>query len=437
MRTFALVWAGQLVSTVGSGLSAFAIGIWVYQQTRSATLFATIALAASLPALLSGPLAGAVADRFDRRKLMIAADSGAALGSLTLLLLVSSGSLELWHLYPVIAFGSLCAAFQWPAYDASITLLIPKRHFSRVGGLLSLGPAISNISAPLMAGFLLQPIGLQGILCIDLATYFFALATLLGIRLPAPPPSDRPDGGEGLMRQALQGWRFIRQHTGLQGLLIYFAGINIALRWVTILLVPMVLSYSTSSAAGSVVSAGGLGMLAGSLFMSVAKGAQRKIFSVLGSGALFGVSLACVGLRPSIPLTAAAFSVVLFLFPVMKANSQAIWRAKVPPALQGRVTALRTTVLGSVEPPAYLAAGPLADYFFRPLMQEGGPLAEPIGRILGVGPGRGIGLMFVLVGLAVSLASVLACLAPRLRSIDIELPDAVGADDCGSAAGKP
>src|SRR5215470_7657169 len=160
-QVFLLVWCGQLVSRVGSGLTAFALGVWVYQRTGSATLFTLMAICTTLPDLLLSPLAGALVDRWDRRWAMILSDAGAGLCTLGIVLLLMLERLEIWHLYLIMALSSACKSFQLPAYLASLTLLVPKRHYGRASGMMQIEQAASHAFAPILGAFLLVTIHLH------------------------------------------------------------------------------------------------------------------------------------------------------------------------------------------------------------------------------------------------------------------------------------
>src|SRR3990172_2252777 len=162
MRVFSVIWFGQLVSTLGSGLTGFALGVWVYQQTHSVTLFALNMLAQTLPNVLLAPIAGALADRWDRRRVMLLSDVGAGLSTLAIALLFLSGRLEIWHVYIVTAVGAACTAFQWPAYSAATTMLVPKQQLGRAGGMVQIGEAMGQLISPALAGALFVAIGLGG-----------------------------------------------------------------------------------------------------------------------------------------------------------------------------------------------------------------------------------------------------------------------------------
>jgi DHA3 family macrolide efflux protein-like MFS transporter len=398
-------------------------------------------VAASVPNLVLLPFAGALVDRWDRRRVLILSDTGAALVTLTLWALLSTGRLEVWHVYVGNALASALGAFQRPAYMAVPSLLVPKKQFGRIGGLMQLADAVSTIVAPMAAGFLIAVIRIQGVFLIDFATFLFAVSTLLVIRIPRPAPQPggsalHGGGGRGsLLRQAAFGWRYLRARRGLLGMLILFAIVNFALGFYSALFTPLVLSRFDAQVLGSLLSISGLGMLAGSLVMSAWGGTPRKILTVLGAISLSGLGLGAVGLGPNVLLMGAGNLFFFALVPIANAASQAIWLAKVAPDVQGRVFAARMMIGSAITPLAYLLAGPLADRVAEPLMAEGGALASSAGRILGVGSGRGIGLIVVLTGLVVALAPLLAALIRPIRRVEVELPDAVP-DSAARAPGE-
>lgn len=428
MRTFFIIWAGQVISIIGSGLTSFALGVWIFQQTGQATPFAITVLFGTLPRLLLTPVAGSLADRWNRRWLMILADTGNALVTLAVVFLVLTDSLQIWNIYLVALIGSLFAAFQEPAYTASVTMLVPKKDLARASGLMQVAQSLEMLVAPLLAGILFGMIGLKGIVLIDFLTYFFAVGALLIVRIPQPPLTTQveQDGRGKIWRDALFGWQYLRQRRGLFNLLLYFALVNFLLNISAVLTGPLVLSFSTPPVLGAVQTATGLGMLLGSLVLGVWGGPKRRIIGVFGFIALGSLAVTAIGLRANPFWIGAGFFVFLFTVPIASGLSQAIFQTKVAPDVQGRVFAIRSLISRSIMPLAFLLAGPLADRVFEPLMRPGGALAERLpGMLLGVGPGRGIGLMFVISGLLLMVATTFAFLNPRIRNLESELPDAL------------
>jgi DHA3 family macrolide efflux protein-like MFS transporter len=428
MRTFIIIWIGQVISQIGSGLTGFALAVWIFEQTRQATPFAFTVLLSTVPRLVLSPWAGSLADRRNRRRIMLLADTGNALVTLAVVGLLFAGRLEIWHVFVIAALGAVFGAFQEPAFTSSIVMLVPKKDLARAGGLSQLGQALELIVAPVLAGALFVTIGLRGIVLVDFATYFFAVGALLLVRIPQPKRG--PEAAEGqrpsVRSDTAFGWRYLRQRSGLFGLLLYFALVNFLLNFAAVLTGPLLLARHTAAALGTVQMASGLGMLAGSIAMSAWGGPRRRINAVIGFIGLAGVGLLITGVRPEAVFAGAGLFLLLFSVPFASSASQAIFQTKVAPEVQGRVFAMRSMISRSMTPLAFALAGPLADRVFEPLMQAGGALAaSPLGTLLGVGAGRGVGLMFVTAGVVLLAATGLAFLNPRIRHVERELPDAV------------
>jgi DHA3 family macrolide efflux protein-like MFS transporter len=428
MRIFFIIWTGQVISIIGSSLTNFGLGVWIFEQTGDAMPFALTVLFGSLPRVFLLPVAGSLADRWNRRWLMILADTGNALATLVIVLLLSFDSLEVWHIYLLSAVGSALGTFQLPAYQASITMLVPKKHLARANGMVQTADALGGILAPLLAGFLFVAIGLSGIVLIDFVTYFFAVSALLLVRIPQPKVEPSAEEQKSKIVSDVQfAWRYLRQRPGLLGLLFYYAAVNFFLSTVFVLSGPLVLSQHDARVFGLVEMALGIGGLAGGLVASTWGGPQKNLVrSAIGGIALYMVGIIVAGLRihPAFPALGLAFNV--FIVTIVQSISNAIWQLKVAPEVQGRVFSLRYMLATIITPLAYLAAGPLADQIFEPFMQEGGALASTVlGSLLQTGPGRGIGLIYVLSGVLVILISALAYLNPHIRRLEQELPDAV------------
>ena len=256
MRTFFVIWSGQLVSTIGSGLTGFALGVWIYQETGSVTMFALNMLAFAIPNLVVSPFAGALVDRWDRRWVMIMSDTGAGLATLAIAILYTTDNLAVWNIILATAVSSAFSTFQWPAYSAVTTLLVPKEQLGRAGGMVQIGEAISQLLAPAAAGVLFLTVGLGGVIAIDFATYIFAVLTLLFIRVPSPERSEAGKAGQGsIWKEALFGWTYISARAGLLGLLLVFAAFNFVSGMIQPLIMPMILDMTSAAMLGYLVSA--------------------------------------------------------------------------------------------------------------------------------------------------------------------------------------
>jgi hypothetical protein len=280
-------------------------------------------------------------------------------------------------------------------------------------------------------------VGRQTVVFLDFLSYLIALVPLLALPMPRPAATAEGEAARGsLLAEAFSGWAFIRQRPGLLALLLLFATTHFSLGMVYVLLSPMVLSFASPAVLGSVLSVAGCGMLAGSFLMSVWGGPRRRVWGILSFLLLQGIVLPLGGLSPSAPLIALGGFLFLFASPMITGCSQALWQSKVAPDLQGRVFAVRRMIAWSTLPLAYLVAGPLADRVFEPLLAVGGPLAGSVGRLIGVGKGRGIGLLFIVLGLFVLLVVAGATRYPRLVRLEEELPDALASSgDAGGQAG--
>ncbi|HSL84169.1 MAG TPA: MFS transporter, partial [Thermoanaerobaculia bacterium] len=342
-----------------------------------------------------------------------------------LALLFAGGPPRLVTVCLVLVLCSAFATLQTLAFTASTRLLVPDRHLERANGMAQLGASAAHIVAPLAAGFLTETIGVHGVILIDVATLAVALGILAFVRIPSPRPAEpRPAGWRALAADARQGLSYVTERPGLLGLLLLFAAVNLSFGMVQTLLSPLVLSFASASDLGKVLSVTGFGMMAGGLLVvwrGVPRG--RTVRTILALTALEGSLLLLGGARPSLGLVAGAAAVYVFCIPIVASSSLALWQRKVPPYLHGRVFALTRMVSMSAFPVAYLAAGPLADRVFEPLLAPGGGLADSVGAVIGVGPGRGIGLMFVLLGVLTLAAIGVAGSYRPLRRLEADLPD--------------
>jgi len=428
MRTFLVVWAGQLVSITGTTLTGFGLQVWVYLETGSVTRLALVSLAFALPSVLLSPIAGALVDRWDRRVTMLAADLLAGASTLVIAALYFGGHLEIWHLYLLAGVGALGNAFQAPAWMAAIPLLVPKRHLGRANGLVQANEAVALVAAPAIAGAMLATVGLGAVLLTDVATFLVAVVTLAAVRFPPTPKGEHAATGS-LRADIAAGWRYLRARGGLLWLLVIYAGVNFVLAFVDVLLIPLIVTFSSEAAAGGVLSAAGVGMLAGSLLMSAWGGPQRgRIAWIMGGIAVGGLCVIVAGLRPSLVLIAAGAVLLMLGTPVVNTTSQVIWQLKVAPEMQGRVFALRRMVAQAAFPLGIALSGPLADGVFEPLLTPPGGLAGSVGRVIGTGPGRGIAFMFILAGVGTIVMAAVGWLHPRVRHVEEEIPDQIPDD---------
>lgn len=425
MRTFYIIWFGQLISTLGSGLTGFALNVYVYQTTHSFTLFSIGILMFTLPAVFFSPIAGALVDRYPRRWMMILSDTGAGLSTLAILILLLADNLQIWHIFVAIFFNSLFTTFQWPAHSAATTMLVPQDQLGRAGGLVQIGDAVGQLISPVVAGALFVNFGMELIIAIDFATFIFAVGTLLLVRIPEPVRTqEEKDNKKSIMGDIRFGLKYIAQRRGLLNLLMYFAAINFLFSMVDPLILPMMLEMGTPAQAGLVGSMVGLGMVVGTIIMSVWGGPKRRVFGVLGVGFWMALMLILMSFRPSLILLAAAGFLAFAGLPIMNGSSQALWQSKTPPEIQGRIFSVRRMLAQFTVPIAILLAGPLVDNVFNPLIATGSALSDSfIGQLVGEGASRGPRLLIAIVGVIQLIVTVFALTKPRLTKVDSEIPN--------------
>jgi hypothetical protein len=329
--------------------------------------------------------------------------------------------LPFWLIYLISLSFAVCNTTLSPPYMASLPLLVEKKYLARANGMVQLATSTARVLSPLLAGLLVVTIQLPGIALLDGISFLIALGTLLPIRIPQPDPTGQKR--QPILKDARDGLRYITDRPGLVGLFLFFAFTNITVSYSGALFTPLVLSFASSQALGLAVGSGGAGLLAGSLLMTLWGGPKSRIHGVLGVGIFFGVAVSLLGARASVPTIAIANFLLCACMPVINVSLVTILQTKVPPALQGRVFSSVRLIAWSTVPLAFLTVGVLEDAVFEPLLRSGGALVNSIGPLIGVGPGRGIGLLLILVGLLPVICGIAGYLSPRVRHIEQETPD--------------
>lgn len=428
MFGFTIVWVGQIISLLGTSMTGFAMTIWAYEKTNAATALALVGFFFVAPMLIASPFAGALVDRSNRKLMMMLSDVASGIATIVILILYSTGHLQIWHLYITSAFQGVFQSFQWPAYSAAISTMIPKQHYGRANGMLSLADTASNIFAPILAGALLGVIGVSGILLIDIATFTFAIGALLFVHVPQPKVTVEGLQSRGsIFKEAAFGFHYILSRPSLLALQIVFLLGNFFYGIPGAVEAAMILANTGSSekALAYVNSAGAVGGVVGGLVMSAWGGPKKRVHGVLMGwfvASLFGSVL--MGFARTIPIWAIAAFMGVFFVPIINGSNQAIWQAKVPPDLQGRVFSIRRLIAWFVSPLAMLIAGPLADKVLEPAMRNPQSfLASSIGWAIGTGPGRGMALLFIIGGGLAALIGISGYAFRVLRQADTLLPD--------------
>lgn len=422
-----IVLLGQAVSILASSMTGFALSVWVFQQTSSATSLGIMQTAFTLPYLLIIPLAGVMVDRYNRKLMMAVSDLAAGLGTLAILFLFTTGNLEIWHFYLVNAIIGLGNAFQWPAYSAAITTMVPKEQYGRANGMMSFVQAGPGVVAPLLAGALLPLIGLNGILWIDVITFVLAIGVLMLVHIPPPRQTEEGRQSRGsLLQEAGFGFKYIFQRPSLWGYVIMLFVANLFLGFPNSVHVPMILLRTDNSSIilGAAETAGAISWTVGSLLMSAWGGPRRRIH-----GALLGWIGYCVfgnvifGLGTSLQVWIPAILLAGLGSNIGIATSQAILQSKVAPDVQGRVFSARRMLTWFPDTFTPILGGLLADRIMEPAMLGQGWLAKTFGWMVGNTPGSGMALIMIVFGILTILAMLSGYIVPQIRNIEDLLPD--------------
>lgn len=430
-RAFVILWCGQFVSMIGSSLSGFALGVYVYQVTGSATTFGLIFALSALPFVAASPFTGSLVDRWGARRALLVGNVGALFVMLVLALLLFTGVFRPWHVTVIVAVLSVFGALQIPAFGAAVPLLVSKRHLGQANGMRMLAAATSQIVAPVVAGFLLLAIGIYGIVVMDCVTFGLGIVTLLFVRIPsAQRGEDVPAtaGSPPLLQDFRVAWHYVDRRRGLLALLVFIAALEFCAGVVDLALTPLILAFASSGALGTALSIGGIGMGATSLAMTVWGGPRRRVRGILGFSFVLAVAIVVGSLRPNITVIAAAAFGFLGSLAIVITCNQSVWQTKVEPHLLGRVIALQYMIASVPQLLSFALAGLAADHIFVPLVGRDHVRSPLIAALVGDGPGRGFALLIMVMGVLLALCVGLAYLYPRLRHLEDELPDVTPED---------
>lgn len=426
MFGFTIVWLGQIVSVLASAMSQFALTIFMFEKTQSATALGLMQVFFITPFLLISPIAGVMVDRYNRKAMMMISDLTAGIATILILIFQSLGILEFWHLYFASVIYGLGMAFQWPAYSAAISTMVPKEQYARANGMMSLVEAGPGVIAPLLAGALLPIIGLTGILFFDVATFLIAIGALMIVHIPQPPRTKEGEQGRGsVWKEAAYGFKYIFARPSLLGLqLTFFAG-NLFSGIGMTLFAPMVLSRTGNDSLllGSAQTAGAVGGLIGGVIMSAWGGFKKRVHGVLFGWMISGLGMAILGLTGGLPTWLIGMVIGAIVIPLVNGSNQAIWQAKVAPDVQGRVFSARRLIAWFTNPISPIIAGTLADFVLEPQMRTASVLSETFGGLVGTGPGAGMGLIIFFCGLMAILVGAAGYFIPAIRNAESNLPD--------------
>ncbi len=409
MAPFFAIWTGQALSLMGSNLVQFALVWWLTQSTGSATVLAFATMMALLPQIFLSPFAGALIDRWNRRIVMIVADSAIALATIVLAALYALDVVQVWHIYLLMLIRAAGGAFHWPAMQASTTLMVPEKHLSRIAGMNQTLFGLINIAAPPLGALLLGILPMQGILAIDVGTALIAVTPLLFVAIPQPVRKGA--AGEqaptSVLTDLREGLRYVWGWPGLMLILLVATLINLLINPAFTLLPIMVTGHFGGGALhlAWLETGWGVGMVVGGITLSLWGGFKRRIVTGLSALALMGLGVIAIGLTPTTGFLLAVGALVFsgFMNPIVNGSLLATLQAIVPPEMQGRVFTLISSGAAAMSPLGLAIAGPVADAF-------------------------GVQFWFLIGGVATVLMGVGTLFVPAIREIENRKEGQAGMD---------
>ncbi|MDW5548644.1 MFS transporter [Methanosarcina sp.] len=414
---FLFIWFGQFISVIGTGLTIFSLGVYVYQQTNTASSYVFILMCVFLPPVMLKPYGGILADRHDRRLMMILGDLGATFGLLFIFFMMLKGNIQLWQIYLGIATSSVFSAFQEPAYKALVTDLLPETQYARASGLVQLANSAQYLISPFLAGILLTIIDIEFIFLIDTVTLLISSSIVIWIKnISGRAKIDQSK--QNVIEDLKEGVKEFSKNRGVVNLVIVTMIILFFVGLLQSLFIPLLLGLTTVKTVGISQSICASGILIGSLFIGVfgSKNGYVKILSI--SLFLSGIFFANLGLSKNVIFITLAGFMFFATLPFINTSIEVLIRKNIDNRKQGRVWSLISmiTYLGSIM--AFAVAGLLADKVFNPLLEVDGLLVKTAGLIVGTGENRGIALMFIISGLMISIIALLIWQNEKIKRLE-------------------
>jgi MFS family permease len=398
MSNFLMIWTGELISGIGSGMTAFAVAVYVYELTGSVTWISITALLAYLPAILLNPAGGVLADRYDRRLMMICGDSLSALGLLFILFSMQSGYGGVLPVLIGVTISSVFVSLLEPAYKATVTDLLSEEEYAKASGLVQLAGASRYLISPFIAGLILSVADIRVILIIDMATFFVTVFVVAFVRKRIHEVKPNQDHFN-LFGEFREGMKSISGDRGVKSLIVLMAWMCFFVGFLQTLMTPMILAFSDAKTLGIMQSVSAVGMVAGSLSIGILN--IKKNYSGILTASLMaaGMFMAMTGAATSVLLIVAVCFLFFTALPFINTCAEVLIRLRIPNHVQGRAWGMIGILTQTGYLVSYAVSGVLADTVFGPMLLKDGILAGTAGRIIGTGEGRGIGLMIVLAGI--------------------------------------
>ncbi|NWA25214.1 MFS transporter [Pseudomonas gingeri] len=428
-RSFYFLWSGESLAIMATALMEFALGVWVYSHTGSAVAFANVVLAATLPAIVFLPFAGGLADRFSHRLIIVCCDVSLAVLLLGVIGLLWYDRLEPLHLYIFNCLASTVSAFRTPAYQAAVSTIVTPEKYTQASGLMGISKNAASLVAPLLAGVIMAEAGLVTVLVLDLITFF--AGTLLVIKAFSyvrwVPAQHDDTGAEAVSGGALSnvkaGLKFFLSSHLMAWLLVYTVVRTALLSMVTLMMTPLLLSTLGSQSLGLTYTWAALGGLLGAGLL-VYMGSQRRLMVMAAvADLLLSFCIIALGLASqTVAYCVMAFGAIM-VASIADAGVNALWMSRIPAGNRASVFALISMLTIAGSSLAIFVGGLLVDLWLQPALQPGGAYAGSIGRWIGVGEGRGVGMLYVMTGAIFALLALGALFYGPMRRLEGTPPE--------------
>ena len=421
MKNFYKLWLGELISNIGSGMTAFALSVYVYEKTGSVSYISLITLLSFMPSIILSPIGGLLADRYDRRLLMIIGDLFSGLGLIYILWNIQAGEKSIAPIFVGITFSSIFTSLLEPSYRATLTDILDEENYAKASGLIQAAGSAKYLISPVIAGMILSVADIRVILLLDILTFITTCLMIFLVRksMNSETQNYKKDSFKGL----LEGLFIIKENRGVYSLVIIMFFVCFFMGFIQILIRPMILALSSVKTAGMMESLCAAGLLIGSLWIGIA-GIKKNYSKILAVACFFcGIFMSMTGVNENLAIIGISTFLFFSTLPFMNSCADVLVRVSVPNELQGRVWGLISliTQMGTVT--AYIISGVMADYIFEPMFNKNGILVENIGMIIGTGKGRGIGFMLILSGIGMLIMAIVIWKNGEIREVSEKCVD--------------
>lgn len=422
LKEFILLWGSQSISSLGSAMTKYALIIWVYTKTGSVLNLSLMALCSYLPSVVFSFIAGAIADNWSKKKILIWSDLLAAIGTLVVLVLYNSSKLMIWHLYLVNIVLSFLDAFQSPASIVATTIITPKQYYNNISGMQSFSGSLTTILTPIIATAVLAFCGLNVIFVLDIITFLIALIFLLFfIKIPETV-KEYSTNIKRIIKDSIDGIRYIVDFKPMFSIILFMSIVNLLESVTGMNLIPAMLLARTGNdemILGIVSTCKGIGVLIGSILVTFSKPAKSRTKAVFLSCVIAYIicdPLLAVG--NNVYVWSAAVLLGYISVPFITANMTTLMRVKIPLEMQGRVFSARNSLQYITIPLGLYLSGVLADNVFEPMMMSSSPIQVFFSSIVGNGAGAGMAVMFLFTGIIGVTICVINLFSKRYKALD-------------------